>query len=61
MKNKFSSELSLWKSSDFLKTQEDIRNYWEACQEEGNQELITKATQVIKRALNELPSLRTGA
>jgi DNA-binding phage protein len=59
MKNKFSGELSVWKSSEFLKTEEDIENYWEACQEEGNQELITNATQVIKRALNELPSLRT--
>lgn len=60
MKNKLSGELSVWKSSDFLKTEEDIKNYWEACQEDGNQELITKATQVIKRALNQLPSQRTG-
>jgi DNA-binding phage protein len=60
MKNKLSDELSVWKSSDFSKTEEDIKNYWEACQENGNQELITNAIQVIKRALSELPSLRTG-
>jgi DNA-binding phage protein len=60
MKNKLCGELNVWKSSNFLKTEEDIKNYWEACLEDGNQELITKATQVIKRALNELPSLRTG-
>jgi DNA-binding phage protein len=60
MKNKLSGEVSVWKSSEFLKTEEDIENYWESCQENGNQELITNATQVIKRALIELPSLRTG-
>jgi hypothetical protein len=34
MKNKVSGELTVWKSSEFLKTEEDIKNYWEACQEE---------------------------
>jgi DNA-binding phage protein len=56
MKNKLSGELSVWKSSEFLKTEEDIEIYWEACQEEGDNDLLALANKKISEARHRLAS-----
>jgi DNA-binding phage protein len=57
MKNKLSGELSVWESSVFLKTEEDINNYWEACQEEGDNDLLRLANKRIAEARNHFASV----
>ncbi len=56
MKNKLCGELNVWKSSNFLKTEEDIKNYWEACLEEGDNDLLTLANKRILEARHRLAS-----
>ena len=56
MKNKLSGELTVWKSSEFLKTEEDIENYWEACLEEGDNDLLTLANKRVTKARHRLAS-----
>lgn len=39
-----------WDSAEYLETEEDMANYLDACMEEGDPALITRALGVIARA-----------
>lgn len=45
-------KFSRYDTADYLETEEDIRNYLEACQEDGNPALIAAALGDIARARN---------
>jgi len=44
--------ISRYDTADYLETEEDIRNYLEACQEDGDPALIAAALGDIARARN---------
>jgi probable addiction module antidote protein len=45
-----SNKLTKWDSAEYLKTEEDVINYIEACLEENDPQLIPHALGVIARA-----------
>lgn len=45
-----SNKLTKWDSAEYLKTEDDVINYIEACLEENDPELIPHALGVIARA-----------
>jgi probable addiction module antidote protein len=44
------SKLTKWDSTDYLKTEEDIKNYIAACLDEGDLKLIPQALGIIAKA-----------